>query len=469
MKRIFALFLLVSFGMLLAQQPYKKEELRKKSKALTNQIAKLNKSLQENRSGSSKSILYIQNLDKKIQAQAELVSIATKERKVLEDEIYLSQLKINKLKRELGELKKEYKDVLVNAYKNKSLQNKVLFILSSKSFTEAFRRVKYLEKYSGFQGEKADEIKEKTAAIERTIKDRENAMREKENVLAKQRVLREKLQLEKEEQNKILADYRKNEGEIRNEIAAKQVENKKLESEIQRIIEEEIRIAREKAEAERKAREEAARKERERLAKLEAERKAKEEAERKAIEERNRKAREAALAAGKPEPKPEPVPEPKPAPEPEKPVETFETRSSSEALGSSFAASQGRLPWPVGSGDVVGRFGRVPHAVLPGIYENHAGVLIATSRGASARAVYKGSVQAIMPIKGGNKAVMVSHGTYFTVYNNLSTVYVSEGDEISNRQELGKIYTDGDGNTILDFQVWKGTSKQDPARWVSGM
>ncbi|MDG4945306.1 peptidoglycan DD-metalloendopeptidase family protein [Weeksellaceae bacterium KMM 9713] len=468
MKRIFALFLLVSLGTLLAQQPYDKEELRKKSKALTNQIAKLNKTLSENRSVSSKSIVYIKNLDKKIQAQTELVSIATKERKVLEDEIYLSQLKINKLKRELGELKKEYKDVLINAYKNKSMQNKVLFILSSKSFTEAFRRIKYLEKYSGFQGEKADDIKEKTAAIERTISDRENAIQEKENVLAKQRVLREKLEQEKKEQSTILAEYRKNEGEIRKEIAAKQVESKRLDAEIQRIIEEEIRIAREKAEAERKAREEAARKERERLAKLEAERLAKEKREREAIEAANKKAKEEALAAGKPAPKPEPIPEPEPERE-VKPEPAFEERSPSEALGSSFAASQGRLPWPVVQGDIVGRFGRVPHAVLPGIYENHAGVLIATSRGGNARAVYEGTVQAIMPIKGGNKAVMVSHGTYFTVYNNLATVYVSKGDKISNRQELGKIYTDSDGNTILDFQVWKGTSKQDPANWVSGM
>ena len=458
-------------GLVFGQQPYKKEELRKQSRALSNQIAQLNKSLNENRSGSTKSILYIKNLEKKIDAQSELVSIATKERKVLEDEIYLSQLEINKLKRELGELKKEYKDVLVKSYKNKGLQNKVLFVLSSKSFTEAFRRIKYLERYSGFQGEKADEIEQKQKEIERTIASRENAMREKQNVLAKQQILKENLERERIEQNSILADYKQKEGQIRNEIAAKQSQNKKLEAEIQRIIEEEIRIAREREEAERRAREEAARLERERLAKLEAERKAREEAERKAIEERNRKAREAALAAGKPAPTPEPVPEPepaKPAPEPE-PEKSFADRSSATAVGANFAASKGSLPWPVAKGDVVGRFGRQPHAVLPGIYENHAGVLIATSSGSNARSVFGGKIQAIMSLPGGNKAVMVSHGTYFTVYNNLSTVFVSKGQEVSARQELGKIYTDGSNNTILDFQVWNNTTKQNPESWISGM
>ncbi|MDO5656099.1 MAG: peptidoglycan DD-metalloendopeptidase family protein [Flavobacteriaceae bacterium] len=467
MKTSLALIFFVISTLILAQQPYKKEDLRKQSRALTNQIASLNKTLSENTSGSKKSLLYIKNLEKKIDAQSQLVSIAVKERKVLEDEIYLSQLEINKLQRELGELKKEYKDVLVNSYKNKGLQNKVLFILSSKSFTEAFRRIKYLERYSGYQGEKADEIAEKQKAIERTIASRENAIAEKQNVLAKQQILRENLEREKQEQNSILVEYRKKEGEIRNEIAAKQAENRKLESEIQRIIEEEIRIAREKAEAERKAREEAARLERERLAKLEAERKAKEEAERRAIEERNRKARETAQAAGRPAPTPEPVPEPaKPAPVSEK---AFVDRSAEDAAGASFAASQGRLPWPVAKGDVVGRFGRHKHALLPNITENHAGVMIATSAGSSARAVYAGKIQAVMEIAGGNKAVMISHGTYFTVYNNLSSVFVSKGQDVTARQDIGRIYTDSDNNTILDFQVWKGTAKQNPETWLSGM
>lgn len=469
MKNITAIFLLISFGILCAQQPYKKEELRKQSRALTNQIAQLNKSLNENRSGSSKSILYIKNLEKKIDAQAELVSIAVKERKVLEDEIYLSQLEINKLQRELGELKKEYKDVLVNSYKNKGLQNKVLFVLSSKSFTEAFRRIKYLEQYAGFQGEKADEIEEKRVAIERTIASRENAMREKQNVLAKQQILKENLEREKKEQNVILAEYRQKEGQIRSEIAAKQTENRKLESEIQRIIEEEIRIAREREEAERRAREEAARIERERLARLEAERLEREAAERRAVEERNRKAREAAIAAGEPAPTPEPVPEPAPPVVAAAPERSFADRSAETSVSASFASSRGSLPWPVAKGEVVGAFGRQPHAVLPGIYENHAGVLIATSNGANARAVYAGKVHAILSLAGGNKAIMVSHGTYFTVYNNIATVFVSKGQDVSARQELGKIYTDSENNTILDFQVWNGTAKQNPASWVSGM
>lgn len=466
MKRILAFLLLCITLITLAQVPYKKDELRKKSKALSAEIAKLNKSLNTNKSGSKKSLLYIQNLEKKIEAQNQLVVITTRERKVLEDEIYLSQLEINKLRRELGELKKDYKDVLVNAYKNKSLQNKVLFILSAKSFTEAYRRIKYLERYSGFQGEKADEIQAKQKEIEVSVNKRKKAAADKEKVLAKQQALRENLELQKQEQSQILEEYKANSAQIASAIQQKQKENQQLESQIQKIIQEEIRIAREKEEAERKAREEAARKERERLAKLEAERKAREAEEAKRLAEANKKASSNKEVAVVTEPKPSPKPEPKPEPVPDK---VYTSTSESSNLGATFAASKGRLPWPVSKGEVVGRFGRQPHTVLKNIYENHAGVLIATPKGSTARAVYNGKVQAIMTISGGNKAVMVSHGDHFTVYNNLSTVFVNKGDKITAKQDLGRIYTDSDNNTILDFQVWQGTSKQDPAAWVLGM
>lgn len=494
MKRILTLILLICVGFVFAQQPYKKEDLRKKSKQLTNQIAKLNKSLNKSKSGSKKSVLYIKSLEEKIKAQRQLVTIATKERKVLEDEIYLSQLQINKLKRELSELKKEYKDVLVNTYKNKGLQNKVLFVLSSKSFTEAFRRIKYLEKYSGFQGEKADEIAEKRKAIEVTIASRKNAIKEKEAVLAKQQVMRENLEVQRKEQNNILAEFRKNEGEIRKEIANKKSENKKLEAEIQKIIDEEIRIAREKAEAERKRREEEARKERERLAKLEAERKAKLEAERKEREARERaqlekerlakieaekkgeaekiakieaeqkrrveeaKAEEARLAKEEAERKAED----------EKLIEA-KMATPEATLGASFVASKGSLPWPVGQGKLVGEFGKQPNIYLPKITMDNSGVLIATAKGASARAVYNGKVASVMQIPGGKTAVLVAHGTYFTVYYNLEAVFVKKGDTVSTKQNLGRIYTDSDNNTILNFHVWKGNAKQNPANWITGM
>ncbi|MBV7440829.1 peptidoglycan DD-metalloendopeptidase family protein [Weeksellaceae bacterium TAE3-ERU29] len=472
MKKLIVFVLLLCFGLSNAQ--YNKEKLRRESKALKAQIAKLNKSLNATRSESKKSILYIKQLKDKISTQNQLVTNTAKEKQALDDEIYLSQLEINKLRRELGELKKEYKDVLVNAYKNKSLQNKVLFILASKNLTEGFRRIKYLEKYSAFQGEKADEITAKQEAIESKKAQQQKAKNDKEVLLAQREALKENLLKEEEEKNKILAEYRKNEGEIASQIKEKESRNRVLEAKIQEIIQEEIRIAKAKAEAERKAREEAARKERERLAKIEAERKAREERERQAAlaaakakaEEEGKSQKE---AVAKVEKKYEEIAKKAEESNAAAVAKTYETRTSEEALSGNFTNNKGKLPWPVGSGEVVGRFGTQPHPLLPQTTVNNAGVKIATTRGNSARSVFDGVVTRVISVQGGNKAVMISHGSYFTVYNNLSTVSVTQGQKVSAKQPIGTIYTDTDNNTILDFQIWQGTSKQNPASWVSGM
>lgn len=459
-KHLLGIFL-IAFCISIGQaQRYDKDKLKKQREQLRAQITTLSKRLNATKSSEKKSLLYMKQLEKKINVQKSLMHNTSKERKNLKDEIYLTQLEINKLKRELGELKKEYKDVLVNAYKNKSMQNKVLFILSSNSFTEAFRRVKYLEKYSGFQGEKADEIVKKQKAIQTSITKKEQAVHDKDLLMAKQTVLKENMERERVEQNKILAEYRKDESKIAANIKSKEKRDKELQREIQRIIEEEIRIAREKEERERKEREERERKERERLAKLEAERK--------------RKAAELAAKQGS-KPKEETVAttiqpkETNPKPTPTPPEKSYAAHSESATLTAGFTSNKGRLPWPVTHGEVVGHFGRQPHPLLKNIYVNNAGVSIAAPRGSAARSVFDGTVTKVIAIPGGNKAVMISHGSYFTVYNNLKNVTVSNGQKVKAKQSIGTVYTNSENNTLLDFQIWKGSSKQNPAGWIGGM
>src|SRR5690554_143806 len=203
-KRLFFTFLftLIFAGMATAQiteQELKeqKEKLQKQNNALKKDISELNKDLQRNQSESKTSLLYIKNLDNKISAQTKLVRGLTKEKRYIEDEIYLTQLQINKLSRELVELRKEYKEILVKAYKNKSVANKLLFVLSAKNLKQAFHRVKYLQRYSDYQLGKAEEIMAKTQAIEQEKAAREKAKLEKEELLAQQSVIADDLESEK--------------------------------------------------------------------------------------------------------------------------------------------------------------------------------------------------------------------------------------------------------------------------------
>jgi len=94
------------------------------------------------------------------------------------------------------------------------------------------------------------------------------------------------------------------------------------------------------------------------------------------------------------------------------------------------------------------------------------GVDISSVSGAQARAVFKGVVSAVLSIPGQEQAVLVNHGEYFTVYAKLSKVLVKKGDKVDTRQPLGVVFTDEDGKTELQFQVWQGQKVQNPVLWL---
>lgn len=529
---LFTLFFFLLSGVVLSQiteeeLKVQKERLHQQNTALKKEIAQLNKELQQNQSESKTSLLYIKNLDSKIVAQTQLVKGLTREKRYIEDEIYLKQLQINKLNRELVELRKEYKEILVNAYKNKSVENKLLFVLSASNLKQAFHRVKYLQKYSEYQLGKADEIMRKTKEIEQEKLAQEEAKKEKEAVIAQQSVIRDELENEKKTKQNIVAEYNKNAGIIAQQISDKQKEQRTIDSEINRIIEEEIRLAKIRAENDKRAWNTAAKTNtiasyqvylgewpngdyseaaKKNIANLEADNKAWQAARsnhskvayqtylngfpsgqfastarleiskfEKAEEEerlaRERAEREAA-ATNKPieeipikeVEQPKRVENPKPDTKPEP---TFTERNASADLEADFVKNKGKLPWPVAKGQVVGQFGVGGHIVLKHLRVNNDGVDIATNRGANARAVFDGEVTQVLSIPGGNRSVLLRHGTYFTVYNNLSFVSVKKGDRVTRGQEIGRVYTDSDGNTILNFQVRNGIQKQNPEIWLS--
>lgn len=525
---------LLSFSTISGQQT--KKELQKKNLKLKQEIIGLNKELTENAKESKTSFLYIKTLQEKISVRSRYINGIKKEQRHIEDEIYTTQLKINKFNRELFSLKDEYKDVLIKAYKHKSVQNKLLFILSSKSLNQAFRRVKYLQRYSDYRKEEAEKIMKKQKSILFERKKKERARNEKDTVLQRQSTELAKLDRESAEQNSIIAKFEANKGSIITKINSAKKGQKKLDQQIEALIkaeiikaqqlakieaekrakeaqrlaeakrkaeaerrkQETIRIAKEKVETEArerlvaaerarveaekqrlaaikeaKLREEKARTDRSRtntLAKREAADEQKER-ERLSIEANKR----AVIAKRKNE---EAVKAARLAREREtvriaelkkqEDLNRIATRNSPSNLSAGFVANQGRLPWPVQKGTVIAGYGKVKHPIL-NVYTNNPGIDIATNRGAHARASFKGKVSAVYSVSGGGKAVLIQHGSYYTVYNNLSSVFVKKGDILETKQNIGRIRTDGQGNTILKFQVWRGAIKQNPAYWLYNM
>ncbi|NOZ34407.1 MAG: peptidoglycan DD-metalloendopeptidase family protein [Chlorobi bacterium] len=136
------------------------------------------------------------------------------------------------------------------------------------------------------------------------------------------------------------------------------------------------------------------------------------------------------------------------------------TKITKTKLSLTFEKNKGKLPFPA-KGIITSTFGKHKHAVLKNIEVNNDGIDIATELGENAKAVFKGKVVQVLKIPGANKAVIVKHGQYYSVYSNLNEVFVSKGQSVKVGEALGK-----PDSRILNFQIWYRNKKLNPQRWL---
>ncbi len=371
----------------------------------------------------------------KIKLKEKLINTTEKQAKLLSNDIYINQLQINKLNRELVVLKEDYAEMIVKSYKSRSEQSRAMFILSSNSFLQAYKRAQYMKQYTNYRKMQGDEIKSKSnqlivynekLGVQKTAKQKLIAENEKERL---------SLLKAKQEQQKVVNSIKKDKNKIAADIKKKQQEARAIDRQIDRLMREAI------AEANRKAALEKA------MKKAEAEAKAgdtKEEI----------KTRAKAIVSSAPAVS----------------SSRIELTPEAKILSDNFKANKGKLPWPVEKGIVSSAFGNHPHPVIPSLTIHNSGVDITTESGATARAVFAGEVTDVMIFSPVNKVVMIKHGDYFTAYQNLSAVYVSKGDKVSIKQSIGKVRTNGDtGKTVLKFIISQNTKYDNPASWLYNM
>lgn len=135
-------------------------------------------------------------------------------------------------------------------------------------------------------------------------------------------------------------------------------------------------------------------------------------------------------------------------------------------LSSSFAENKSRILWPVEAGFISGKFGTHAHPVLKGIMVDNQGVDIQTNKDEIVRAVFDGEVKTVAIVPGMNNVIIVQHGDYFTLYARLKEVFVQQGDKVSAKEPLGEVYTDRDGISEVQFQIWKNNQKLNPQAWL---
>ncbi len=134
------------------------------------------------------------------------------------------------------------------------------------------------------------------------------------------------------------------------------------------------------------------------------------------------------------------------------------------ALSNDFASNNGRLPWPVYYTKVAREYGRYTHS--SGGQNMNNGIDLQCKSGAAVQAVFGGTVSRVFTCPNGTRGIIVRHGEYMSVYANMGTVTVKEGAKVSTKQNLGTVYTTDDGTAEFSFQLWKGTSSQNPRSWL---
>jgi septal ring factor EnvC (AmiA/AmiB activator) len=368
----------------------------------------------------------------KIKLKEKLINTTEKQAKLLSNDMYINQMQINKLKKELAVLKEDYAEMIVKSYKSRSEQSRAMFILSSENFLQAYKRAQYMKQYTSFRKMQGEEIKSKTNQLTGYNEKLNVQKTAKKKLIAENEKERLSLLKEKNEQQKLVNSIQKDKKKITADIKKKQQETRAIERQIDRLIRAAI------AEANRKAALEAA------MKKAEAEAKSgdtKEEI----------KTRAKAIVSSAPA------------------VSTSKIVLTPEAkiIADNFKANRGRLPFPVEKGFISLGYGNQPHPVFKTVTVHNSGVEITTEQGSNARAVFDGEVTSVMVLSPVNKAVMIQHGDYFTVYQNLSSVSVSKGDKVSRKQTIGKVRTSGEGKTVIKFLILQNTTYNNPAGWLS--
>ncbi|RYF22413.1 MAG: peptidase M23 [Flavobacteriales bacterium] len=401
------------------------KELKRKKEALQREIELAQKNLKKTANGKKLTLSQINAIKAQIRLRQDKISTINSEMKNLDHQIHENTNKVQNLKGRLADLKKEYAGMIRFAQRNRNSYDKMMFIFAANDFNQAYKRIKYLQQFGQYRKKQAAYIQGTEKQLSNQIVVLDKDLRSKSSLLKEEQTEKVKLDKNRSEQTVVLNKLSKQEKQFQQDIKKKRQQQAAVDREIRAAINREIAAARKKAEEEER--------ERERIA----------------------------AAKAKAENKPAPAASTSPA----KNKTTSEAlRATPEAarLSASFESNRGSLPAPVSNGYITARFGvyKVDQASA-----RHDGVTYQTSEGAAARAVFEGSVSFVLE-KFGRYYVMIKHGEYFTIYENLKSVNVSRGDKVSTKQNIGTVAT-SDGIPELGFQIRRGETPQNPESWLA--
>jgi len=389
--RILLFFLLLIVTDLRSQS---KQALEKQKKEIQNEIKVIELKFSNSSKKKGLIISNAEDLNYKIKLQQNLISNINNQLNLILNEIDDNEIQLTNLKNKEVSLKEELAKMLLTGYKKKSNLNKLMFIFSSSSFQQAYKRIQYFKQYVNFQNKTLLKIKSTSSEIENVILVLDSQKTNKQLLINENENIKRELSIQYDDLNKLIAEVNKDQKKYKNEIKQKQKLSKDIDKKIEKLIREALV---------------------------------------------NSKRNDGG----------------------------FKLSEEAQLISKNFNSNKGRLPSPVIRGNVVLGFGKQPHPIVKTATIQSNGVRIRTSSDVEARTIFDGEVYSIIISKNNTRTVLIQHGNFFTVYKNLSQIYVSKGDKLKTKEVIGKIATDPlNGQTILSFSIFYNGVPQNPRTWI---
>lgn len=232
----YLLFFTLIFGVQLNAQTSEQKALEAKRAQIQKEIREMNRLLSEEKAEKGDVLEQMEVLDQKINMRQELIRVTNRQSNLLNRQINANVRKISKLREDLELLKEDYAKLIVNSYQQRSNQNRLMFLLSSDDFFQAFKRLKYMKQYTEFRKQQGEEIQVKTAELTTLNKDLVDQRKVKEGLLAENKKVKSQLFKEISSQKDLLKTIRANESKYTAAIQAKRKEARRIDQEIERLI-----------------------------------------------------------------------------------------------------------------------------------------------------------------------------------------------------------------------------------------
>lgn len=446
---VFCLFVSAYAGAQQKQVQYvqSKDELISKRKEIQDEIAATERQLEAIKNDKKATLSQLKMLQNKVALRQNLIANINDEINDIDYTIKNSSKEVGNLKLKLDQLKIRYAQSIRYAYATRSSYDMLAFLFSSRDFNDAMRRMKYLKKFREFRKDQVAQIKSTQTQLQHKIGVLNQEKAQKDERLTTEEQQKQNLMKETDLTNQMMQELKGRESELMKNIEKNRVIAKRVNKAINDIIEREIaKATKEAEEAERKKAE---------LAKANPPAKPATTVTDNKTETKNTSNPTPAVPA-----------RPRPARTESQPLLLTPT---DVALAENFEGNMGKLYWPVDKGFISDHFGVHPHPVEKKVMIKNDGVDIQTSQDAPVRAVFEGTVTSVSNVAG-NMMVLIKHGNYFTIYNNLKSASVRKDDHVTARQQIGIVAVNDEGEPTIKFQIWKAGKKGavgvNPELWL---